>query len=405
MTEDASDLVDLRLDDGRRIQGFVDDGYGGVLDVFTANFTDRQDLGAGCAIHVGARVVVDLWGGIADRRTARAWDRHTSAVIFSCSKGVLAICAYLLVQEGRLELDAPIARYWPEFAEHGKAEITVRDALTHRSGLPAPEADLTLTDVLAWDPVIQALQAQRPLFRPWEGHFYHSMTYGWLVGEVIRRITGRTPGRFFRERVGDRLGLRTWIGLPESARSTVAWMEPPLPDEDSEEAREAARRSAANPVIDRGATMGGAYPFPAADGLVSFNDPAIQAAEIPGANGISTAASLARLYAACVGPIDGPPLLSADSVADALVVRSAGPSLSGSYDDGARWGTGFQLSSPPAQPMLGDSSFGHAGAGGQLAFADAARGASFCYLGNQMGGYGDARARALTVALRAALGG
>ena len=145
--------------------------------------------------------------------------------------------------------------------------------------------------------------------------------------------------------------------------------------------------------------MGGAFAFPDWDGMVTFNDPAIQAAEIPGANGISTARSLARLYGSCVATVDGVRLLTAESVADALRVQSAGPQLSGLPDDGARWGTGFQLASPPTQPMLGPTSFGHAGAGGQLAFADADARIGFAYLSNQMGGYGDARARSLTEAL------
>ena len=140
--------------------------------------------------------------------------------------------------------------------------------------------------------------------------------------------------------------------------------------------------------------MGGRFAFPAEDGSVTFNDPALQAAEIPGANGIATASSLARLYAACVTEVDGAaPLLSRASVEDALRVRSSGPQLTGMPDDGARWGTGFQLASPPTQPMLGPASFGHAGAGGQLAFADAEARVGFAWLGNQMGGYGDARAR------------
>jgi CubicO group peptidase (beta-lactamase class C family) len=149
--------------------------------------------------------------------------------------------------------------------------------------------------------------------------------------------------------------------------------------------------------------MGGAYPFPAAAGHVSFNDPGLQAAEIPGANGIASASSLAALYAACVSDSGRPALLSPAAIEDALRVQSAGPQLSGLPDDGARWGTGFQLSSPPSQPMLGPTSFGHAGAGGQLAFADAESRIGFAWLGNQMGGYGDARARSLTDALRRSL--
>jgi CubicO group peptidase (beta-lactamase class C family) len=150
--------------------------------------------------------------------------------------------------------------------------------------------------------------------------------------------------------------------------------------------------------------MGGAFGFPVEDGVVSFNAADIQAAEIPAANGISTAESLARLYAACVSPVKGAPLLSATSLDDLLGVQSSGQQLSGLPDDGTRWGTGFQLASPPSQPMLGSTSFGHAGAGGQLAFGDVHHHVGFAYLSNQMGGYGDGRARELTLALRAAIG-
>jgi CubicO group peptidase (beta-lactamase class C family) len=396
------DVIDLG--DGRTIQGFVDAGFGPVADTFRANFQLRDDLGAGCTAYVGGRRVVELWGGVADRRTGRAWNRDTAAVMFSCSKGVLAVCVYRLVEDGRLDLDAPIARYWPAFGEHGKAGITLRDAMSHRAGLPALDVDLDLEDVLAWDPVIRAIEAQRPLHAPADGHVYHAMTYGWIVGEVIRRITGLTPGRFLRATVGDALGLRTWIGLPPAARSTVAWMEAPLPDEDSPAAIEAARLARDNVTVTRSLSMGNAYAFPADNGMVTFNDPAIQRAEIPGANGISTADSLARMYAACVAPVDGTRLLSPGSIEDALRVRSAGPQRSGMPDDGSRWGTGFQLSSPPGQPMLGPTSFGHAGAGGQLGFGDAGLAVGFAYLSNQMGGYGDVRARELTLALGRVVG-
>lgn len=392
-----------KLDDGRRLYGFADEGYGQVVDAFVANFVARHDLGAGCAVYVDARPVVDLWGGIADRRNGRPWDGNAAAVIFSVSKGIVAICAYSLAQEGRLELDAPVARYWPAFGARGKEAITVRQAMSHRAGVPCLDADLTKEDVIAWEPVIRALEEQRPRFPPNAGHFYHAMTYGWLVGEVIRRISGLSPGAYFRRTIGGPLELRAWIGLPESARPDVAWMEAPLPDEDSEAAREAARVSAANRCVERSGSVGGAFLFPADGDFVTFNDPAIQTAEIPGANGIATPRSLARLYAACITEIDGVRLLTDSSMKDAIQVQSAGPQLSGMPNDGARWGTGFQLSSPPAQPMVGTRSFGHAGAGGQLAFADPDHGVAFAYLSNQMGGYGDARARELTLALQSAL--
>ncbi len=403
-SDDLTLADEIQLDDGRRIHATVEDGFGPIVDAFVANFVERHDLGAGCAVYVDGHRVADLWGGIADSRTSRAWGHDIAAVIFSCTKGVLAICAYQLVQEGRLDLDTPIARYWPSFGGQGKAGITVRDAMAHRAGLPALDVDLSRDDVLAWDPVLRAIETQRPMYPPYAGHLYHAMTYGWLVGEVIHQIGGAMPGRFFRRTLGDRLALRTWIGLPEECRDSVAWMEPPLPDEDLDAARESSRLAADSPVVARSLSMGGAFAFPADHAVVSFNDPAIQAAEIPAANGISSAESLARLYAACVSDVDGPPILAPSSISDALQVRSGGSQLSGMPDDGARWGTGFQLSSPPSQPMLGPASFGHAGAGGQLAFADADYRVGFAYLGNQMGGYGDARARELTLALRTVLG-
>jgi CubicO group peptidase (beta-lactamase class C family) len=384
--------------------GEVGDGYGAVMDAFVRNFTERGDVGAACAVYVEGRIVVDVWAGVADARNSTPWHANTAAVIFSCSKGILAICAYVLAQEGRLALDAPVARYWPEFAAHGKGGVTVRQALAHRAGVPCLDRDLAKDDVIAWRPVIRAIEEQEPLFAPDSGHCYHAMTYGWLLGEVIRRITGLTPGAYFRRTIGDPLGLRTWIGLPVEARPSVAWMESPLPDEDSDAARESARLQGENRIVQRSLSLGGAFAFPADGDFVTFNDPALQAAEIPGANGISTPRSLARLYAACVSEVDGIGLLSDDSIADALRVQAAGTQLSGLPDDGARWGTGFQLSSPPSQPMLGPRSFGHAGAGGQLAFADADTRVGFAYLSNQMGGYGDARARELTLALRTVLG-
>jgi len=392
------------LDDGRRLYGFADEDYGNVVDAFVANLVEHRDVGAGCAVYVDGRPVVDLWGGIAERRTRRPWEENTAAVIFSVSKGILAICAYLLAQQGRLDLDAPVALYWPTFARCGKDAITVRQAMSHRAGLPCLDVDLTKEDVIAWDPVIRAIEDQQALFPPEAGHFYHALTYGWLVGEVIHRVTGFLPGAYFRMAIGDPLELHAWIGLPASARRTVAWMEAPLPGEDSEAAREAARVLGTNRCVERSLSLGGAFAFPADGDVVTFNDPAIQSAEIPGANGIATPRSLARLYVACVTDLGADRLLIDSSIDDATQVRSTGPQLSGMPDDGTRWGTGFQLSSPPTQPMLGPRSFGHAGAGGQLAFADPDYRVGFAYCSNQMGGYGDERARGLTVALRSALG-
>ena len=386
------------------IHAEAEPGYGGVVDVFEANFRERGDVGAACAVYVNGRKVVDAWGGIADKRSGRPWAEDTAAVIFSCSKGVLAICAYVLVQDGRLDLDAPVSRYWPEFAQHGKKAITVRWLLSHRAGLPVLDRDLTRAEVLAWEPVIRAIEAQPPLWAPGTAHSYHALTYGWLIGEVIRRITGNRPGVFFRMTLGDPLGLSTWIGLPSSARESVAWMEPPLPDEDTPTVRALAQHLA-EPIPTRNLDMGGAFGFPVENGTVAFNDPQIQAAEVPAANGISTARSLACLYAGCVSEMEGPRILSRKSIDDAIRVQSSGQQRFGPPDSGHRWGTGFMLDSPPARPLLGSRSFGHDGAGGQLAFAADEYGVGFAYLSNQMGGLLDARATELTTALKDCLVG
>ena len=323
---------------GIAVHGNVDDGYGPVMDEFRRNFDERHDLGSACAVYVDGRPVVDLWAGTADRRDGRPFERDTATVIFSCTKGVMAVCAYLLVQQGLLELDSPIARYWPEFAQAGKERITVRDAMAHRAGLSYLDTDLTLEDVEAWDPVIRAIEIQRPHWAPEEGHAYHASTIGWLLGETIRRITGLSAGSYFRRALGDPLGLNTWIGLPASERA-------PGRLDGAAAARRGQRDGAwvrglgGERHLVRAMSLGKAFAFPAANGSVTFNDPRIQASEIPGAGGISDAASLARLYAACVTGVDGAaPLLTRASIDDALRVRSEGPQLTGQPNDGARLG-------------------------------------------------------------------
>jgi CubicO group peptidase (beta-lactamase class C family) len=376
------------------VQGDVDEGYGPVADVFRDNFASRGEVGAAVVVYHDGRRVVDLHGGVADPRSGRPWTPQTPAVVFSCTKGLLAICGYLLVQQGRLDLDAPVTRYWPEFGRAGKDGIPVRWLFTHRAGLPALDRSFSRDVVIAWDPVIEAIETQPPLWEPGTAHSYHALTYGWLVGELIRRVTGVLPGEFFRTALGDPLGLRTWIGLPASERDGVAWtLAPP-----------GTAQEYPDSVSERALTMGGAFDFPAdSDGLVSFNDPAIQAAGVPGAGGVSSADGLARVYAACVSETVGPRLLTAASVDDAVVVRSRGQQRFGWPDAGQRWGTGFLLGSPQVRPMLGERSFGHDGAGGHLAFADDSYRIGFGYVINQMGGPDDDRANRLTAALRACL--
>ncbi|MFE3454343.1 serine hydrolase domain-containing protein [Nonomuraea sp. NPDC059194] len=396
--------------------GWADERFGAVADAFGRNFADYGELGAAVTVFVGGRKVVDLWGGIADERTGRPWTQDTISPVFSCAKGVVSICAHLLAQEGRLDLDAPVARYWPEFARGGSARgdsargdfvqggfvrggkegITTRMVLGHRAGMPVLDRVLTFEEIASWMPVVRAMEEQEPLWEPGTAHEYHGHVFGFLVGEVIRRITGRTPGAFFREVIGDKLGLPTWIGLPDSeagrlARLVEAAGRPTMPGPES--------------LVMRTVTMNGAFAFPGLDEPHGWNDPALLRAEIPGAGAVSSAGGLAGLYAAAATGVDGSArLLTPNTVTDAVRELTAGASWSGFPDVGARWGTGFLLDSPRFRPMLGGRSFGNDGAGGQFAFGDDEFGVGFGYVANRMIGHGDARANRLIAAVRESLG-
>ncbi|KNB50976.1 serine hydrolase domain-containing protein [Streptomyces caatingaensis] len=376
--------------------GHADEGYGAVADAFARNFAGTTELGAAVTVFVGGRKVVDLWGGVADERTGRAWEEHTPVPVMSVTKGVVALLVHLLAQEGRLDLDAPVARHWPEFAREGKEGITTRMILGHRAGLPVLDATPSFDEILAWTPVVRALEEQKPLWEPGTAHEYHGHTYGWLAGEVIRRVTGLTPGAFFRSALADALGLTAWIGVPASelpglARLAADGPAPQLPPDS---------------LFARILTMNGELVFPGVDDPRGWNSPALLTAEIPGTAGVSTACGLATAYAAAVTDVTGTGrLLSEDTVTDALRVQSSGVSWSGFPDLGVRWGSGFHLDSAPQVPMLGPRSFGHDGAGGHLAFGDDEFGVGFGYVANRMIGEGDERAGRLVAALKGCLGG
>ncbi|MFG2653478.1 serine hydrolase domain-containing protein [Streptomyces sp. NPDC048436] len=375
--------------------GWADERFGAVADVFSRNFTEFGELGASVAVFVDGRKVVDLWGGVADERTGRRWDENTVVPVFSCAKGIVAVCVHLLAQEGRLDLDAPVAVHWPEFARGGKEAITPRMVLAHRAGLPALDRSLSFDEITEWTPVVRAIEEQKPLWEPGTAHEYHGHTFGFLLGELIRRVTGLTPGAYFREAIGDRLGLRTWIGLPEEevsrlARLSEAERRPGNPDPES--------------LVMRIVTMNGAFAFPGLEAPHGWNDPDLLRAEIPGAGAVSSARGLATLYAAAATGVDGSArLLSGDTVTDALRELTAGASWSGFPDLGARWGAGFLLDAPRFRPMLGERSFGNDGAGGQFAFGDDEFGVGFAYTANRMIGHGDARSARLVAAVRECL--
>ncbi|MGW2417600.1 serine hydrolase domain-containing protein [Streptomyces tubercidicus] len=376
-------------------QGWADEGFGAVADAFARNFAEGRELGAAVAVFADGRKVVDLWGGTADDRTGRAWDADTVLPVMSLAKGLLSVCAHLLAQQGTLDLDAPVAHYWPEFAQQGKERITTRMVLSNTAGIPLAERQLTFEELTRWTPVIRALEEQPPLYEPGTAYEYHAHAFGYIVGELIRRLTGRTPGGYFREAIGDALGLRTWIGMPQTevprlARLAEAEGRSPMPSADL--------------LPIRALTMNGVLPFPGLDDPHGYNSPALLTAEFPAAGAVSTARGLAALYAAVATGVDGAPrLLGADTVTDAVRQLSGGASWSGFPDLGARWGSGF-LVDAPFRRLLGARSFGNSGAGGQFAFGDDEFGVGFAYTANLMGTGDDPRVDRLIGALRACVG-
>ena len=365
------------------LQGTVESGFERVAEAFLENFGSpdeggRGDIGAACCLHVDGEPVVDVWGGLADEATGRTWARDTIVIVFSCTKGVTAVAANQLIERGDLDPDAPIAQYWPEFAANGKAEIPVRWALSHRAGLAAVDAPhLTLDDVAAWDPVVEAIAAQEPNWEPGTKHGYHARSYGWINGELIRRITGMMPGEYIAEEIVAPLGLDFFVGVPDSEDARVATLYPARFDDP--EVERLAEQFLRDPSTLLGRVMGGPAGLFGYDDM--WNTRRMRGAQMPSSNGHGDARSLARMYAACIGEVDGIRLLSPETVARACEVQSTGTDCV--VGQPLTFGLGFGLS-PTYGPIVGAKAFGHSGAGGSVAFADPERGLSFAYVMNQM---------------------
>lgn len=387
------------------IGGEVAHGFEPVREAFEANFARHGDIGAAVCVYRHGRPVVDLWGGIADPHTGRPWAQNTLQLVYSATKGATATAVHMLVERGALDLDAPVAKYWPEFATNGKADIPVRWLLSHRAGLVALDRPVPLKEALAWHPMVEALAAQRPLWDPGTAHGYHGRTWGWLVGEVIRRVSGHMPGRFFAEEIAALLGLDFFIGLPTTERDRVSRMVHQPPDVDlttvPAELVPVELREQVAAWRDPGSFSNRAYAVtdPAA---IDFGSPEVQAAELPASNGIGTAHALARMYAALIGEVDGVRLLTPETLKSATGEQAAGKDQVMLI--ASRFSAGYMLPTG-ATPMTGATAFGHTGRGGSLGFADPEHGVTFGYAMNHIiGGSGDVRAALLVDALRRSLG-
>lgn len=358
------------------VQGFVEPGFGPVAEAFERNFTQYGELGAAFALYVDGQLKVDVWGGVADKASGRAWTADTLQLVFSCTKGAAAACVAHLVDRGRLAYTDRVAEHWPEFAAHGKREITVEQLLSHQAGLLTPDRQMTFEEVLAGAPVAAALADTTPLWTPGTAHGYHALTFGWLAGELVRRVDGRPLGRYFADEIAGPLGLEFWIGLPESEQPRVSTIEPAPMSLGRKMLALAAARFLPDSYLNRALSLDGAIRLPD-----DFNLPAVHRSEMPGAGGICTARSMAKLYAGLVGEVDGVRLVSPATVDAARRERVDGYDLC--FGEASRFGAGFQLRSARCG-MIREGSFGHTGAGGALGYANPELGIGFAYVMNQM---------------------
>lgn len=376
------------------IHGFVEPGFSAVSEAFAANFHEHGEIGAAVCVYHRGLPVVDLWGGVADRSAGRPWERDTIQLVFSTTKGMTATCVHLLVERGELDLDSPVARYWPEFAACGKATIPLRWVLSHQAGLAAVTGDVTLDDVLGWDGVVRAIAAQAPVWEPGTLHGYHARSFGWILGEVVRRVTGRSLGRFFAEEVAAPLDLDFFIGLPADELPRVANTYPPVVEPEVRDVMDAFL----GPDTLLGQVLSGPSNLFGYDDM--WNRPELLAAEMPSSNGVGSARAVARMYAALLGEVDGLRLLQPGTVARATAVQVDGTDHVIGLP--MPFGLGF-MTPPPSGPPR---SFGHAGAGGSLGIADPDREWAMGYVMNQMnlGITGDARSSGLVEAVLTSLG-
>lgn len=375
------------------IRGSCAEGLEAVRDAFAANFVEPGEIGAAVAVVIDGRVVVDLWAGLADPHTGRDWEERTPVLVYSATKGPTAVCALLLWERGELDIDAPVAEVWPEFAAEGKDRVTTRHLLTHQAGLPVFDEPLAFTDCHDADLVAARLAGQRPRWEPATAHGYHPLTYGWLVGEVVRRVGGRSVGEVLAEEVAGPLGLDFWIGLPPEKEAAVARLAPARFDLSGMSPGDPAMLFAAAILDIESLTFQAFANPPGQFDVESFNAPELHQAEWPAANGIGTARALARLY----GELACDRVLSAATLDEASCAQVSGPDRVLVVD--TAFGLGFSLHSVMTAYAAG--TFGHEGAGGSVAFADRTRGLGFAYVMNQLTASvgADRRSRRLVEAL------
>ena len=375
------------------VHGHCDARFAGLRDAFAENFHERGEIGAALAVSLDGVRVLDIWAGSADPGASRPWREDTLVDVFSVGKPMAALCLLMLAERELLDLDEPAALHWPELAACGKDAVSARVILAHRAGLPAIRTPLPAGAMYDWDLMTSELAAQEPWWEPGAAHGYHVNTYGFLVGELVRRVSGRSIGSFFADKIARPLGADFHFGLAAADQARCAdFLFPQVSRAmDGTQMPEMTALAYLNP------------PGITGDGTV--NTPQWRSAELPSANGHATARAIARIYGALAagGEIDGIRLLDAATIRLAATEASAGPDAV--LGRPSRFGLGFQLTQPERPLGPSPNAFGHFGAGGSLGFADPDAGLSLGYTPNQGLGprWQNPRNRALLDALYASL--
>ena len=378
------------------IQGFCDSRFERVLTEFERNFQERGEVGASVCVTLEGKKVVDLWGGMARSSSNDPWVEDTLSIVWSCTKGATALCAHILISRGLLDLDTPVAHYWPEFAQAGKETLPVRMLLNHQSGLAAVREPLPSGAFYDWDVMVKALAKQEPFWKPGSMHGYQAQTFGWLVGEVVRRVSGKSLGTFFREEVAHPLGIDFWIGLPETLENRVA---PIIPAEPLDLSKPISTFYAA--LADQTSLQGlvifntGGYMMPGPDGVFGYDSKTAHTSEIGAVGGITNARGLAGMYAPLAngGSLNGVNLVNQESLARMGAVSSAS-AIDTMLLAPTRFTLGYAKSwdnrhepscTKDDSVILSEEAFGHPGSGGSIGFADPQARISFGYTMNKMG--------------------
>ena len=378
------------------ISGYCEDNFIEARNIFEKSISSGFELGGSIAVEVQGKKVIDLWGGHLDHSQSKAWEENTLVNVFSTTKGIAAICLLQLIEKGLLDIEKPVCEYWPEFSVNGKENIPVKYLFCHKAGLCGVREPLESGAFSNWDLITSELAKQEPLWEPGTAHGYHAITYGHLVGELLRRIDGRTIGQYFKEEIAEPLNLDFWIGLPDSEFDRVSDIYPSKPGPLQylfpllTKLPRFVLPGRAKFLLDFGDTskpVGAAFNNPpiSSNRGMEANTKQWRNAEIPAANGHGTARSIAKLYGILAngGSRDGIHVLSPETIEKGRQTQSDGKDLVlGGMR--TRFGLGFMLGTENVSMGPNPNAFGHGGAGGSLGFSDPDNNISLGFVMNQM---------------------